>query len=190
MLACLECVGAKSRTPTCGKFTTFVSFTRPSSRLIFSVKGRTAREDGLGTRLRLLCLSSKNDWFHSHPEVASPSKVKLSTIGINNNNNNKLVLLSAYFITKPPDYLTKVINIECYIHTCTQLPPPPPPQNKANHEKNHQRIGAIVRFIKSNIWVKGQQDFLMGYGVTRIASFLCREHITPTPASMGNQYPT
>ena len=34
------------------------------------------------------------------------------------------------------------------------------------------------------------QDFLIGYGVTRIASFLCREHITPTPASMGNQYPT
>ena len=28
----------------------------------------------------------------------------------------------------------------------------------------------------------------IGYGVTHIASFLCREHITPTPASMENQY--
>ena len=34
------------------------------------------------------------------------------------------------------------------------------------------------------------QDFLTGYGVTRIPSLLCREHITPTPASMGNQYST
>ena len=33
MLACLECVGAKSRTPTCGHV---ISFTR----LIFQVKGR------------------------------------------------------------------------------------------------------------------------------------------------------
>ena len=34
-----------------------ISFTRPSSRLIFSGKGSTAREDGLGTRLGLDKLS-------------------------------------------------------------------------------------------------------------------------------------
>ena len=33
-----------------------ISFTRPSSRLTFSGKGSTAREDGLGTRLG--CLDS------------------------------------------------------------------------------------------------------------------------------------
>ena len=33
-----------------------ISFTRPSSRLTFSGKGSTAREDGLGTRLRYVCM--------------------------------------------------------------------------------------------------------------------------------------
>ena len=44
----------------------------------------------------------------------------------------------------------------------------------------------------SMVWVCqcSPQDFLIGYGVTRIPSLLCREHIIPTPASMGNQYPT
>ena len=35
-----------------------ISFTRPSSRLTFSGKGSTAREDGLGTRLVEVHVSS------------------------------------------------------------------------------------------------------------------------------------
>ena len=55
MLTCLECVGGKSRTPMCGKFTTIVS----SSCLFLGGKGFTAREEGLhgeASKVLLLCV--------------------------------------------------------------------------------------------------------------------------------------
>ena len=62
-----------------------------------------------------------------------------------------------------------------------------------------QKIGMMCRIMatsaiyqKVSVWVEvrdfailrqcSPQDFLIGYGATHIASFLCREHITPTPA--------